>query len=113
MNEMRYSVQEYLEGYQHALSRATEENIAIGRQVQLFQQPKNYSNEDPQTLTDGAFGGANFYANWLGFEGNDLEAVIDLEEINEISNLSCDFLQVVNHHRVLPQGCEILLFHGW
>jgi len=102
MNEMRYSVEEYLEFYEYTLSRAKGENIAIGKEVNLLQKPKKYANEDPRTLTDGAFGGANFYANWLGFDGNDLEAIIDLKDVSAISHISCDFLQVVNHIVFFP-----------
>ena len=102
MNEMRFTVDEYLQFYEHTISRALEENIAFGKKVQLLQSPKKYANEDPKTLTDGALGGSNFYANWLGFEGNNLEAIIDLENEHEISNVSCDFLQVVNHIVFFP-----------
>jgi hypothetical protein len=102
MNEMRFSVDEYLEFYESTLSRALKENIALGKKVKLLQKAKKYAGEDPQTLTDGAFGGANFNANWLGFEGNDLEAIIDLEDIIEINQISCDFLQIVNHIVFFP-----------
>jgi hypothetical protein len=102
MNEMRYSVAEYLEAYQHTVSRAKKENIAKGKLVKLLTSPKKYANEDPQVLTDGAFGGANFYANWLGFEGNDLEAVIDLESDKKLQYIGSDFLQVVNHVVFFP-----------
>lgn len=102
MNEMRFSVDEYLDFYDYTLSRALEENIAVGKKVTLIQNPKKYAGEDPQTLTDGAFGGTNFNANWLGFEGNDLEAIIDLEANTEISQISGDFLQTVNHLVFFP-----------
>lgn len=102
MNEMRYTVEEYLNFYDYTLSRAMQENKATDRQVQLNQKPAKYANEDPQTLTDGVFGGTSFFANWLGFEGNDLEAVIDLGRSTDISFLSCDFLQVVNHVVFFP-----------
>jgi hypothetical protein len=102
MNEMRFTVDEYLDFYQYTLRRAKEENIAYGKKVTLLQPPKRYADEDPRTLTDGAFGGTNFNANWLGFEGNDLEAIIDLGEITEISQISGDFLQTVNHIVFFP-----------
>ena len=102
MNEMRYSVDEYMEFYEYTLARAQEDNIALGKKVNLLQKPKKYANEDPQALTDGAFGGTNFNASWLGFEGNDLEAIIDLEESTEISRISGDFLQTVNHIVFFP-----------
>ena len=67
-------------------------------------KPKKYANENPQTITDGALGCANFYANWLGFEGNDMEAIIDLEEVSEIHKISTAFLQVVNHIVFFPES---------
>lgn len=104
MNEMRYSVEEYLEAYQATFERAQIENLAADKSVQLLTKPKKYANEDPQTLTDGALGGANFYANWLGFEGNDLEAIIDLGQNQSVNNVSAAFLQVVNHIVFLPKS---------
>ena len=44
-------------------------------------------------LTDGLRGTSDYHYNWLGFEGNDLEAVIDLEEVTQINRISTDFLQ--------------------
>jgi len=102
LNEMRFSLDEYLDNYEHTISKASQKNIAKGKGVTLLQKPKKYANEDPQVLSDGAFGGASFYANWLGFEGNDLEAIIDLESAENISSISLDFLQVVNHVVFFP-----------
>ena len=80
MNEMRYTVEEYIQLYEQTLERAAKSNLAIRKPVTLLTSPKKYAKEDPQALTDGAYGGNSFYANWLGFEGNHLEAVIDLEK---------------------------------
>lgn len=102
MNEMRFTVEEYAANYKHTIAKASQKNVANGAQVQLLTNPKKYANEDPQVLTDGAFGGANFYANWLGFEGNHMEAIIELGSEKEITNLSADFLQVVNHVVFFP-----------
>lgn len=102
MNEMRYSVQEYIDTYYQTLSRSQSQNLAANKPVTLQTKPKKYANEDPQSLSDGAFGGANFYANWLGFEGNDLEAVVDLGTVHDINSVSSAFLQVVNHIVFLP-----------
>lgn len=104
MNEMRYSVAEYLNAYQHSLERSKIDNLAYQKTVTLLQAPKKYANENPQTLTDGALGGSSFYANWLGFEGNDLEAVIDLKEVKTFDQLSTTFLQVVNHIVFFPES---------
>jgi hypothetical protein len=102
MNEMRYSVEEYLQLYQQTLTRAAKPNLATAKPIRLLTPPKKYANEDPQTLTDGAFGSSSFYANWLGFESEHLEAIVDLEETQSLSEISAGFLQVVNHIVFFP-----------
>ncbi len=103
MNEMGYTVKDYGSAYVKSIQVALQPNIASGKKVTLLTKPKKYANENPQALTDGALGGSNFYSNWLGFEGNHLEAVIDLEEEQEISTISTAFLQVTNHIVFFPK----------
>ena len=103
MNEMGYKVEEFLALFKTTMERAATPNIAAGKAVQLLTKAKKYANENPQALTDGALGGSNFYANWLGFEGNNLEAVIDLGEVQEFSTISTGFLQVTNHIVFFPK----------
>lgn len=104
MNEMGYTVQEFLALFETTMERAAMQNIASEKTVKLFTKPKKYANENPQALTDGALGGSNFYANWLGFEGNNMEAVIDLGEEKEFSTISTGFLQVTNHIVFFPKS---------
>lgn len=103
MNEMRFTVEDYGNAYLKSIKVALQPNIASGKKVTLLTKPKKYANENPQALTDGALGGANFYSNWLGFEGNHLEAVIDLEETKEVKSISTAFLQVTNHIVFFPK----------
>ncbi|MDX5585980.1 MAG: DUF4838 domain-containing protein [Aureibaculum sp.] len=97
MNEMGFTVEEYYNSYNKAIKVASLPNKAKGKKVTLLTKPKKYANEDPQTLTDGALGGNGFYANWLGFEGNNLEAIIDLGAKESINSISTAFLKVTNH----------------
>jgi len=101
-------VDEYLELFENTLQRAAMPNIARNKRVTLNTKPKKYAAENPQTLTDGALGGSNFYANWLGFEGNNMEAVIDLGSEMEIDTISTAFLQVTNHIVFFPE--EVIYF---
>lgn len=110
MNEMRFTVKDYYTSYKKAIKVAAKPNKAIGKKVTLLTKPKKYAGEDPQVLTDGALGGNGFYANWLGFEGNDLEAVIDLHEVQKISSVSTAFLQVTNHVVFFP--LEVTYFYS-
>ncbi|MDH5415592.1 MAG: DUF4838 domain-containing protein, partial [Flavobacteriaceae bacterium] len=97
MNEMGFTVEEYYNSYNKAIKVAALPNKAKGKKVTLLTKPKKYANEDPQSLTDGALGGNGFYSNWLGFEGNNLEAIVDLEQEESISSISMAFLKVTNH----------------
>ena len=102
MNEMGFTVTEYLANYMSALEVARMPNKAMGKKVVTNTKPKKYAAEDPMVLTDGALGGSSFYANWLGYEGNDMEVVVDLGEPMKISTISLAFLQVTNHIVFFP-----------
>jgi hypothetical protein len=107
MNETRFYVSDYKEMYKRNIERLSGNNLALGKPVTLLSKPKKYANEDPQSLTDGIPGGGSFYANWLGFEGNDMIAVVDLEKDYPISEVSLSFLQVMNHLVSFPKNVSI------
>ncbi|WP_190809879.1 DUF4838 domain-containing protein [Flagellimonas sp. S3867] len=104
MNEMGFTINEYASNYMSALKIAQKPNKAKGKKVVSLTKPKKYANEDPMVLTDSALGGSSFYANWLGYEGNDMEVVIDLGETQNISSISMAFLQVTNHVVFFPSS---------
>ncbi len=104
INEMGFTVNEYGKNYLSALEIAQKPNKAKGKKVVTLSKPKKYADEDPLVLTDGALGGSSFYANWLGYEGNDMEVVLDLGEPVEIGTISLAFLQVTNHIVFLPSS---------
>lgn len=108
MNEMGFTVGEYGANYLSALETAKKPNKAKGKKVTTLTQPKKYAGEDPLVLTDGALGGSSFYANWLGYEGNDMEVVVDLGKIQPISKISMAFLQVTNHVVFFPSQVSYL-----
>jgi len=107
MNEMGYTVSEYIDSYNETIERSEMSNIAAGKSVKALTAPKKYAGADPNALTDGAFGGSGFYSNWLGFEGNDMEVVIDLGEVQTIDNVHMAFLQVTNHIVFFPEYVEV------
>lgn len=108
MNEMGFSVTEYSANYYSAIETAKKPNKAKGKSVVSLTKPKKYADEDPMVLTDGALGGSSFYANWLGYEGNDMEVVVDLGDIQPISKISMAFLQVTNHVVFFPTEVHYL-----
>ncbi len=102
LNEMGYRIEDYVTQYKATMERAQNNNLALNKPVDLLTKPKKYANENPLALTDGAYGGLNFYSNWLGFEGNNLEAIIDLQQEQLICEISSAFLQVTNHLVFFP-----------
>ncbi|MFS4418166.1 DUF4838 domain-containing protein [Maribacter sp. 2307ULW6-5] len=109
MNEMGFTVTEYKKNYATAMETAKRSNKAKGKNVVSLTAPKKYANEDPLVLTDGALGGNSFYANWLGYEGHDMEVVVDLESAQPLHSLSTAFLQVTNHVVFFPSS---VLYYG-
>lgn len=65
-------------------------NKATACPVELLQPThKNYTYNGGATLTDGLLGDKGFgTGRWLGFSGNDLEAVIDLKQNTNVSSVS-------------------------
>ena len=58
--------------------------------ITLKEQPsKGYVFNGAQVLVDGLRGGSNYKTgHWLGFQGKDLDATIDLKESTEIQKVS-------------------------
>ena len=102
MNEMGFTVNEYGSNYISALETAKKTNKAKGKKVISITSPKKYANENPMVLTDGALGGSSFYANWLGYEGNNMEVIVDLGHLQTVESISMAFLQVTNHVVFFP-----------
>ncbi len=101
INEMGLPLTDYLQGYQKLVASSKDVNLAKNAKVNLAIKPVKYAKEDPQALTDGAFGGWSFYANWLGFL-DDMKAIIDLGAVTNFSQVSVSFLQVTNHVVFFP-----------
>ena len=87
---------------------------AVGAGVTLSAAPHpKYAASGAAGLVDGVLGSEEFTDRpWLGFEGVDLEAVIDLGpsgELAEVSRLSVSFLQDQASWIFLPSSVELAL----
>jgi hypothetical protein len=67
---------------------------AFGRTVTLQYEPgKKYPGNGAATLTDGILGNTSYSSGtWLGFEGDDCDAMIDLGELQTIRKISLEYL---------------------
>jgi hexosaminidase len=70
-------------------------NMATGKKIGLKNQPSpQYPGDGAFTLVNGISGDKKrFGSDWLGFEGDDLEATIDLGEKREISAATVSFME--------------------
>ncbi len=68
---------------------------------------ERYNGSGAMALTDGRFGTTNFQnGEWQGFEGIDLDVIIDLTKQKSIKNLSIGFLNDPNVWIFLPTDVE-------
>ncbi len=67
-----------------------------------------YAALGPLSLVDGVRGSTNLYdGTWLGFEGQDFAAVLDLGESREVKKVGLSFLRVIPSWIFLPRRLEI------
>jgi len=76
-----------------------------GRSIKLFTRPsQQYTAGGDSALIDGLFGGNDFRSGaWQGYQGVDLNAVIDLGKTTTISYLSAHFLQDLYSWIFMPE----------
>lgn len=73
--------------------RKIEFHKALYKNILLTNVPVKYTGGDEYALVNGLNGSKNFGdGNWCGFEGNDLDALIDLGETTGITSVSISFL---------------------
>jgi len=93
----------YLEG-------STSSHLAHGKSIRLTQPASlKYHNGEVAALTDGLRGWDDYHMHWLGFEGNDMEATIDLDSSVTISSVNTSFLQDINSWVFMPLAVAVSL----
>jgi hypothetical protein len=104
LNEQGTTPEDYRLTVRLYLLKSADRHLAIGKEVTLLTpfSPK-YDAGGPKALTDGLRGIDDYHFNWLGFEGDDLEAIIDLGNETEIREVSADFLQDTRSWVFLPK----------
>lgn len=85
----------YLGSDSSAVSTASFYKIKYNYDIQIKSQPNpQYASEGPQTMVDGILADANWHkGNWLGYQSQDFECMVDLKETKGINYLALNFLQ--------------------
>jgi hexosaminidase len=84
-------------------------NKATGRKYTLANQPKNYTGGETFGLTNGVKGEEENLATWVGFEGKNLDATIDLGQVMALNKVSFAFLRSSASWIMLPREVEVLI----
>jgi len=86
--------QHYFNSVQQLVQVSVEGNLAFGKPVTLkTQHSEKYPVGGGVALTNGLHGPNDYHYNWLGFEDEDMEAIIDLEQSHPIQSIQTAFLQ--------------------
>jgi hexosaminidase len=87
------------------------DHLARRRGYTLAAPPSpRYLGTGPSTLTDGAFGSLDFHDGlWQGWQGPDLEAVIDLGRARAIAAVEGSFQQTMRSWILLPRDFTVWL----
>ncbi len=69
-----------------------------------------YAGHGPKTLVNGVVGSFDFHdEEWLGFQGKDFEAIIDMGEVVPIKHMECGFLINQGSWIFSPEKVEIFI----
>lgn len=101
----------YPDDYQATVERyvnsSMQPHLALNKSVNLLTESSDkYPVGGANALTDGLKGINDYHFNWLGFEGPDLIAIIDLGEEKEIRSIEADFLQEIKSWVFLPDEVQ-------
>jgi hypothetical protein len=85
------------------INHSMQDHLALFKPVELLtQSSEKYPVGGSKALTDGLKGVNDYHFNWLGFEGTDLVALIDLGDEIEINSIESSFLQEIQSWVFLP-----------
>ena len=99
---------DYEKEWETILKRGPLLHKALGKQVTILTQNNaDYPAKGPRTLTDGSSGYDNFQYNYLGWDGKDMEVLIDLGTVQSINTVSIGFLEDQRHWAFLPRIIQV------
>ncbi len=92
------------------VNNSMQNHLALNKLVTLLTEfsPK-YDVGGAKALTDGLKGVNDYHFNWLGFEGNDMIAVIDLKNVEKIHSIETGFLQENYSWIFLPRQVDFFV----
>ncbi len=108
INERLFKTDDYRTYALSKLKRITALNKAKGKNIKILSL---YSDKYPvggaSALNDGVVGELDFHQKWLGFEGDDMILLVDLESQEEVHKVNMNFLKAINSWTFLPLEVKV------
>jgi hypothetical protein len=102
--------QQYYDATRSFFAGSTKSHLALACRVKLTEPASgNYHNGDAAALTDGIVGWDDYHMHWLGFEGVDMDAIIDLGREQTVSEIETSFLQDISSWIFMPKTVEFFI----
>jgi hypothetical protein len=107
VKEWSTSPDEYRSSMYRLFSLGMNEHLAYGKKVIFASQDTLELGEGAgDMLTDGIRGGHDYDYNWLGFSGQNLDVIIDLEEVKKVRRIESAYFQYGFWLRLFPEHVE-------
>jgi hypothetical protein len=108
LDEMGRPPDEYRQAVEAHMRVSVDGNLAYGKPVTLLtKHSEKYPVGGARALTDGIHGAGDYHCNWLGFEAEHVDAVIDLGAPTTFSSVATNFYQEIYSWTWLPQSVSI------
>ena len=107
VKEWSTSPEEYRMAMYRLLSQGMKEHLAYGKKVKFISPDSSrLSATATQMLTDGIRGSHDYAYNWMASQGQDLEAIVDLESIKTVQRIESAYYQYGFWLRLMPKRVE-------
>lgn len=108
LNENGLTPDEYEAEWNTLFREGPKIHKAVNRPVTLLtDNDDEFIGKGARTLVDGTAGNNDFQYNWLGWAGNNMEVVIDLQAIINVSKVEISFLENHRHNMFIPLEVKI------
>jgi len=111
LNEKAKTLEDLKNEFDFIINNSFKNKIGLNKKVTILTtiSPKYKNNNGPASLTDGILGVYDYHFNWLGFEENDMVAIIDLEKPTKINKIKGDFYQEEYSWIFLPKNVKFYI----
>lgn len=108
LHETRLTPDEYRAQFSAYLKHGAVSHLAVGKTISFAIPPDpKYTGGSPDALIDGFRASSNYQFAWQGWQGKDLDAIIDLGNSTKVSLVEIGFLQNQASWIFLPSAVSV------